>query len=75
MCTDYCGANDERKAARYMVTECYGGAPEYLRQECMEEADRMQEPRGLEFFTPRGAAELHDDRIEFMARALAANPA
>lgn len=53
LCTDYCGANGERRAARYMIADDYGSAPEYLCQSCMEDADFMRESRGLEFFKPR----------------------
>ena len=55
LCTDYCGANGERRAARYMVADDYVSAPECLCQECMEAADRMQQWRGLEFFAPLAA--------------------
>ena len=58
--TDYCGVNGEQRAARYMVADDYGSAPEHLCQECMQEADRMREPRGLEFYAPRGAAPLRN---------------
>lgn len=60
LCTDYCGANGEQRAARYMVADDYGSAPEYLCQECMQEADRVRESRGLEFHAPRGAAPLRN---------------
>ena len=43
-----------------MVADDYGSAPEHLCQECMQEADRMRESRGLEFYAPRGAAPLRN---------------